>query len=85
MPSRKEAHSALSSARMRSISSFSLARSSRMSLLAFTAAMGSMNTVAPEADTSWTRPGTAERCSAFTGTTKRSERVVMMGSCRALA
>ena len=40
---------------------------------------------APELDTSCTSPGTAFLNSAFTGTTKRSERVVMMGSCSALA
>ena len=70
---------------MRSISAFSRARSSRSSLFAFTAAIGSMKSVAPELDTSCTSPGTAFLNSAFTGTTKRSERVVMMGSCSALA
>ena len=69
MSSRCAAHSAESSARMRSISVFSRARSSRSSLFAFTAAIGSMNSVAPEADTSCTRPGTAPLCSALTGTT----------------
>ena len=54
---------------MRSISAFSLARSSRSSLFAFTAAIGSMNSVAPELETSCTRPGTAFLNSAFTGTT----------------
>ena len=80
MSSRCWAQSADSSARMRSISSFSLADSSLSSLLAFTAPMGSMNKVAPEAEISWTKPGTAPLCSAFTGTTYLSWRMVIMGS-----
>ena len=63
------AQSADNSARMRSISFFSLAASSRSSLLAFTTPMGSMKKVEPEEDTSWTRPGMAFLCSDFTGTT----------------
>ena len=69
---------------MRSISFFSLAASSRSSLLAFTTPMGSMKKVEPLEDTSWTRPGMAFLCSAFTGTTYRSERMVMMDSWRYL-
>ena len=42
--------------------------------------MGSMKKVDPEEDTSWTRPGIAFLCSDFTGTTYRSERMVMMAS-----
>ena len=79
------AHWADSSARMRSISFFSWAASSRSSLLAFTTPMGSMKKVEPEEDTSWTRPGTSFLCSLFTGTTKRSLRWVMMASWRYLA
>ena len=78
------AHSADSSARMRSTSFFSAARSSRSSLLAFTTPMGSMKKVPPEADTSWTRPGMSFLCSAFTGTTKRPARMVTMFSWRYL-
>ncbi len=69
MPSECSAQSAESSASMRSISAFSRARSSRSSLFAFTAAMGSTKRVAPELDTSCTRPGTAFLNSALTGTT----------------
>ena len=54
---------------MRSISWRSFALSSRISLLAFTAPIGSTNTVAPEAEMSCTSPGTAALWSAFTGTT----------------
>ena len=38
--------------------------------------------VAPEEDWSCTSPGTLERYSAFTGSTYRSPRTVMIGSCR---
>ena len=69
MSSACSAQSAESSARMRSTSAFSRARSSRSSLFAFTAAMGSMNSVAPGAETSCTRPGTVFLNSALTGTT----------------
>ena len=79
------AQSAESSASMRSISSFSRAASSRSSLLAFTAPMGSINRVAPVEDMSCTRPGTSFLCSDFMGTTYLSERMVIMGSWRALA
>ena len=78
------AHWADSSAKMRSISFFSLASSSRSSLLALTTPIGSMKKVEPEEDTSWTRPGMAFLCSDFTGTTYRSERMVMMDSCKYL-
>ena len=78
------AHWADSSARMRSISFFSRAASSRSSLLAFTTPMGSMKKVEPEEDTSWTRPGMEFLNSDFTGTTYRSERMVMMDSWRYL-
>ena len=44
--------------------------------------MGSMNSVAPEDDWSCTSPGTLERYSARTGSTYRSPRMVMIGSCR---
>ena len=70
---------------MRSISFSSLAWSSLSSLLAFTTPMGSMKKVAPEEDTSCTRPGTSFLCSDLTGTTKRSLRWVMMASWRYLA
>ena len=70
---------------MRSISFSSSAWSSRSSLLAFTTPMGSMKKVPPEEDTSWTRPGTSFLHSERTGTTYRSERMVMMGSWRYLA
>ena len=46
--------------------------------------MGSMKKVEPEEDTSWTRPGTEFLNSDFTGTTYRSDRMVMMASCRYL-
>ena len=79
------AHSAESSAKMRSISVFSFAASSRSSLFALTAPMGSIKSVAPEDEISCTSPGIAPLCSALTGTTKRSERMVIIGSCSALA
>ena len=43
-----------------------------------------MNSVAPEPDWSWIRPGTFCRFSALTGNTYLPERTVMMGSCRYL-
>ena len=49
-------------------------------IMAFTAAIGSMKSVAPEADTSCTSPGTEFLNSALTGTTYLSERVVIIGS-----
>ena len=69
MLSRKDAHSAESSAKMRSISFFSCKASSRRALLAFTALIGSMKTVLPVEETSWIRPGTSFLHSALTGTT----------------
>ena len=69
MPSRNEAASADSAARMRSISFFSRISSSRRALFALTADIGSMKNVLPVEDTSWTRPGMAFLCSDFTGTT----------------
>ena len=69
---------------MRSISFFSLASSSFSSLLAWTTPMGSTKRVAPLELTSWTSPGRLERNSAFTGTTNRPSRWVMMASWRTL-
>ena len=71
-----------SSSRIRAISSCSSDWSTRISLLASTTLMGSMNTVAPDAEVSWTRPGISPRYSAFTGTTYRPPRWVTMASCR---
>ena len=65
---------------MRSISFFSLASSSFSSLLAWTTPIGSTKRVAPEAETSWTSPGRLPRNSAFTGTTNRPSRWVMIAS-----
>ena len=69
MLSRKEAASAESSARIRSISLRSLISSSRRALLALTADIGSIKKVPPEEDTSWTRPGISLLYSLLTGTT----------------
>ena len=44
--------------------------------------MGSTNSVAPVEEMSWTRPGRSPLCSAFTGTTNRPSRWVMMVYCR---
>ena len=57
------------SARMRSISLRSFTVHCLSSLPASTTAMGSMNSVEPLPDWSWTMPGTFWRHSAFTGTT----------------
>ena len=54
---------------MRSISFFSLIVHCLSSFPASTTAIGSMNSVEPVPDWSWTMPGTAARHSAFTGTT----------------
>ena len=54
---------------MRSISFFSFSVHCFNSLPASTTAMGSMNSVEPVPDWSWTMPGTDARHSAFTGTT----------------
>ena len=51
-------------------------------LLASTTPIGSINTVAPLAEVSCTRPGTSLRCSAFTGTTNLSDRIVTIASCK---
>ena len=82
---RLAAHSAESSMRMRSISAFSFAPSSRSSLFAFTTLMGSTNSVEPLPETSCTRPGSSPFFSARTGTTYRPPRWVMMASCSTLA
>ena len=55
--------------RMRSISFFSLRVHCFNSFPASTTPMGSMNSVEPVPDWSWTMPGTLARHSAFTGTT----------------
>jgi hypothetical protein len=67
---------------MRAISFSSWARAARSRFPSSTTGNGSMNRVAPLAETSWTRPGIFPRCSAFTGITKRSPRRVIRGSCR---
>ena len=85
MLSCRAAASAESSARMRSISLRSATNSSRSSLLPFTALIGSMKNVLPEDDTSCTSPGSWLLHSALTGTTKRSERIVTIGSCKIFA
>ena len=59
--------------------------SSRSSLLPLTADIGSMKYVLPEDETSCTRPGSWLLHSALTGTTKRSERMVTIGSCKIFA
>ena len=53
-----------------------------MLLFSSTTAAGSIKSVAPLALVSWTMPGMLLRYSAFTGTTKRPLRWVMMESCR---
>ena len=79
------AHWADSSRKMRSISFSSRASSSFSSLLACTTPMGSTNSVAPEEEMSWTRPGMLPLHSAFTGTTNRPSRWVISASCSTLA
>ena len=58
-----------SSSRMRAISSASATCASRQALPSSTATSGSMNSVAPLPEASWTMPLTRERASDLTGTT----------------
>ena len=71
-----------STRRMRASSSGSAAASSRTLLFASTSSMGSMKSVCPEPELSWTMPGTAERDDAFTASTGRPPRSVVNDSCR---
>ena len=71
-----------SSARILSISAFSASSSSRSLLLSSTITCGSINSVAPLPDWSWTIPGTLLLFSAFTGTTYLPSLMVTMASCR---
>ena len=75
----------LNSCKIRSISSCSSFCSILISLLASTTAIGSIKTVAPLEEVSCTRPLTSFLHSILTGTTKRPSRMVMIGSCSALA
>ena len=71
-------------ARIRSISFFSFTAHCFSSFPASTTDMGSMNSVEPVPDWSCTMPGTFARHSAFTGTTYRPLRMVMIASIRYL-
>ena len=71
-----------SRASTRSTSMRSPASNSRTRLLASRTSSGSMNTVWPEAERSWTIPGNAERDDALTASTGRPARWVMNPSCR---
>jgi hypothetical protein len=51
-------------------------------LLASTIASGSINSVEPVEEESWTRPGTFARYSCFTGITYLSFLIVTMFSCK---
>ena len=77
-----EAASAESSSKILSISALSLISSSCRSLFAFTTASGSMKTVEPDDDISWTMPLTSVLCSALTGTTYLLFLTVIIGSCK---
>ena len=69
---------------IRSISRFSFACRTRISLFASTTAIGSMKMVAPLAEVSWTSPLISDRYSLLTGTTKRPSRMVTRASCKNL-
>ena len=74
--SRRGRSSSVSSRRMRSTSSTSSDSSSRIRFPNSTAAGGSTNSVAPDADESWTMPPAMARPSRRTGITKRPLRIV---------
>ena len=78
------ATSADSSSRIRAISSASATWASRQAFPSSTATIGSMKSVCPLPDASWTIPLTRARASALTGTTYRPFRSVMIGSWSAL-
>ena len=72
------------SAKILSISSFSFATNCAVSFVISTTDAGSINTVEPDADASCTIPLISPLCSAFTGITYLSPRIVTMGSCKNL-
>ena len=70
--------------RIFSISIFSLIFNVLISLFISKIEVGSINTVEPEDEISWTSPETWLLYSSFTGITKRLSRIVIIGSIKYL-